>query len=312
MLFMVEILRSWRTGMVSQCHTLYAKVYYGLRFLAHRNRRVLRWVQSFRAYLVLGPLRKLFIWYYQKYSKNVPFITDASRILPLINTERIVNTLEEAGYAHVGTLPQELVNEILAYCDAHKRIRYVNPHRDCDAIYRLCRNADIVGIARQYLGTEPILWLTRLRWSIPASDGGADLQPSVHRDPVDYDPHGFHYDTNDFKSLTFFTYLTDIDELDSGAHVVVEGSHKNKTFWEIKNKVLDDDVVYRTYSKRVRTILGKKGTMFVEETSTYHKIAACKQRRLILIIDYVLARKVPPEPPLTFHRNMGPSTEGVV
>jgi hypothetical protein len=283
--------------MASQYLELYAKVYYGLRFYLHKNRRVLRRVQSLRAYLVLGPLRKLFIWYYQKYSKNAALIIDDSRIFPVINADKIVNALEESGYAHVSQLPQELVNKILEYCEVNRRTSYWNPHRDCNTIHRICRNADIVGIARQYLGAEPILWLTRLKWSFPLSDDTKDLQLPIHKEPTEYDPHGFHYDTNDFKSLTFFVYLTDIDDLDSGAHVVVEGSHKNKTLWELSNKFLDDNVVHTTYGNRVRTILGKQGTIFAEETSAYHKVAACKQRRLILIIHYVLARKVPPEQP---------------
>jgi hypothetical protein len=284
--------------MVSKCLALYAKVYYGMRYALHKNRWVLRRVQSLRGYLVLGPLRKLFIWYYQKYSKNAPLITDASRLFPLIEADKIVNALEETGSAHVSNLPQDLVNKILDYCQVNKRISYWNPHRDCDTIHRLCRNADIVRIARQYLGAEPILWLTCLKWSFPLSDDTADLQPSMHKEPTEYDPYGFHYDTNDFKSLTFFVYLTDIDDLDSGAHVMVEGSHKNKTLWEISNKTLDDRVVYMTYGNRVRTILGKKGTVFAEETTAYHKVAACKQRRLILMIHYVLARRVPPERPV--------------
>ena len=140
--------------MVSKRLALGAKVYYDVRYSLHKNRWVLRRVQSLRGYLVLGPLRKLFIWYYQKHSKNAPLVTDASRIFPLIEADKIVNTLEETGYAHVGNLPQELVNKILDYCQVKKRISYWNPHRDCDTIHRLCRNADIVRIARQYLGAE--------------------------------------------------------------------------------------------------------------------------------------------------------------
>ena len=283
--------------MASQYSALYAKVSYGVRFYLHKNPRVLRRVQSLRAYLVLGPLRKLFIWYYQKYSKNAALIIDDSRIFPVINADKIVNALEESGYAHVSQLPQELVNKILEYCEGNKRTSYWNPHRDCDTIHRICHNADIVSIARQYLGAEPILWLTLLRWSFPLSDDVKDLQSPIHKEPEGYDAQYFHYDTNDFKSLTFFVYLTDIDDLDSGAHIMVEGTHKNKTLWEISNKVLDDNVVCMTYSNRVRTILGKRATILAEETSAYHKIAACKQRRLILRLHYVLARKVPPEQP---------------
>jgi hypothetical protein len=45
-------------------------------------------------------------------------------------------------------------------------------------------------------------------------------------------------------------------------------------------------------------LLGKKGTAFFEETSTYHKVEVCQSRRLILAIHYVLQRKAPPARPV--------------
>jgi len=242
----------------------------------------------------MGPLRKTVVWYYRNCHRNVPLKTQGPPLFSRMDVIKIANTIEETGYAHVGNLPDELISRILNYCDVNKRVSYWNPHEDCEAIRHIARNVDIVEIARRYLGAEPILWLTRLRWSLPSDDNVLDLQPSIHNEPREYDPLAFHYDVNDFKSLTVFVYLTDIDDLDSGAHVMIEGTHKNKSIKEIGNRHLSDDVAHRIYGDRIRPILGQKGTVFAEEASAYHKVAVCRKRRLILMIYYVLARKVPP------------------
>jgi hypothetical protein len=77
--------------------------------------------------------------------------------------------------------------------------------------------------------------------------------------------------------------------------MVIEGTHNNKSLKDIKNRFLNEDVAQEKFSDRIKVILGKKGTAFFEETSTYHKVEVCKSRRLILSIDYVLQRKAPPD-----------------
>ena len=69
---------------------------------------------------------------------------------------------------------------------------------------RICQNIKVVEIARRYLGVEPILWLTQLKWSFPPSDNSLDFHEPTYRESDTYDLHKFHYDTNDFKSLTLF------------------------------------------------------------------------------------------------------------
>jgi hypothetical protein len=232
--------------------------------------------------------------YYQKFGHNDLLKTEIHPSFPEVDPEQIVYRINEMGYAHVGNVPEEYVTQILDYCAIHKQTRYWNPHTNCEAVDRICRNAKLVEIARKYLGTEPILWLTLLRWSFPFSDNRAGFYPTTYRDPTEHDIHTFHYDIIDFKSLTLFVYLTDIDS-DSGAHMVIEGTHNNKSLKDIKNRFLNEDVAQEKFSNRIKVILGKKGTAFFEETSTYHKVEVCKSRRLILSIDYVLQRKAPPD-----------------
>jgi hypothetical protein len=273
--------------------TLRARFYFSLRLYLHKKRWLHRLVQGLRAYIVVGPFRKSLVRYYQKFSHNDLLQTETHPLFPEVDTEQIVHRINESGYAHVGSVPEEYVTQILDYCAIHKQTRYWNPHTNCEAVNRICRNANLVAIARQYLGAEPILWLTLLKWSFPLSDNRVGFSPTTYRDPTEHYIHTFHYDFIDFKSLTLFVYLTDIDS-DAGAHFVVEGTHNKKSFKDLNNIYLDEDVAQKRFGERIKAILGKKGTAFFEETSTYHRVGVCKSRRLILSIDYVLQRKSPP------------------
>jgi hypothetical protein len=270
-----------------------ARFYFSLRFYLHKKRWLHRLVQGLRAYIIVGPLRKFIVQYYQRFGHNDLLKTEPQPLFPEVDTEQIVYRINENGYAHVGNVPEEYVTQILDYCAIHKQTRYWNPHINCEAVDRICRNAKLVEITREYLGAEPILWLTLLKWSFPFSDNRAGFYPTTYRNPTEYDIHNFHYDFLDFKSLTLFVYLTDIDS-DSGAHMVIEATHNNKRLKDIKNLTLDEEVAQEKFGARIKVILGKKGTAFFEETTAYHRVGVCKSRRLILSIDYVLQRKAPP------------------
>ena len=152
-----------------------ARFYFALRLYLHKNRRLLHFVQILRAYIVLGPLRPLLGKYYQTFGHNDPFKTELHPCFPAVEPEHIVARLQASGYAHVGQVPEEEFTQILDYCRRHQQTRYWNPHTECEAVNRLCRNATLVEIARQYLGAEPRLWLTLLRWSFPWADDRADF-----------------------------------------------------------------------------------------------------------------------------------------
>src|SRR5262249_39324174 len=165
-----------------------------------------RFALVLRGYIVLGPLRKPMVRYYQKFSHNALLKTEIHPLFPEVDTEQIVHRINEVGYAHIGHVPEEYVAQILDYCATHKQTQYWNPHTNCEAVNRICRNAKIVEIAREYLGAEPILWLTLLRWSFPLSDNRADFHHTTYTE--DRRKYTFHYDILDFKSLTLFVYLT--------------------------------------------------------------------------------------------------------
>lgn len=271
--------------------------YYQLRTLLHKSRWLLRVAQMARGWWVLGPCRPYAIHYYQRRRSVQPLQTDRQDLFPTLDPDRVVNSLHERGYANGWKIPDECVTQITEYANETKSLKYWNPHRECAAIDRIARNEKLVEIARRYLGAEPILWLTQLKWSFGpgATEERRDLLASDD-EPIQYDSDAFHYDTLDFKSLTIFIYITDVDAT-CGPHVVIENTHR-KSFSEICSIILSDAAAEQKFGDRIKTILGKKGTMLFEETSCFHKASRCQTKRLMLSIDYVLQRSPPPQRPV--------------
>ncbi|MGH7231213.1 MAG: hypothetical protein ACREJU_07625, partial [Nitrospiraceae bacterium] len=174
--------------------------------------------------------------------------------------DQVVHSLNEFGYVKAAQLPAEFVADIMNYCQSTRRLKYWNPHKECEAIDQLARNETIVEIAKRYLGAEPILWLTQLKWSFGDAGERRTFIPSAHLEPLQHDGDAFHYDTLDFKSLTVFVYLTSVD-IDSGPHVVIEGTHKIKSLTERGQIILSDETAKKKYGQRIKVILGDEGTV---------------------------------------------------
>ena len=204
-----------------------SRCYYAFRIYLHKKRWLLRSAQIVRGWWILGPLRPYAVRYYQRFNHSRPLPVVKTEIFSELDVEQVVDALNEQGYANGVQIPGEYVAQIVHYCENTRLMKYWNPHKECEAIDRLARDAKVVDIARRYLGAEPILWLTQLRWSFGDSSEQRKVLSSLHPEPVQYDGDAFHYDTLDFKSLTLFIYLTDV-EPHSGPHVVIEGTHKEK------------------------------------------------------------------------------------
>lgn len=272
--------------------------YYQLRVLLHRSRGLLRFAQVLRGWWILGPFRRYAVRYYQRFGRTQPLQVDRRDLFPQLDMNRAVHALHERGYADGSKIPDEYVTEIVQYARDTKRLKYWNPHRQCEAVDRIARNEKLVEIARRYLGAEPILWLTQLKWSFgPESREERQALLANTSEPIQYDSDAFHYDTLDFRSLTVFIYLTDVDSR-CGPHVVIENTHRTKSLSDICRIILSDAAAEQKFGDRIRVILGEKGTVLLEETSGFHKASRCQAARLMLSIDYVLQRSPPPERPV--------------
>lgn len=273
--------------------------YYQLRVLVHKSRNLLRGLQILRGWWILGPMRERAISFYQKHNSTMALQVYQCDLFPNKEVQSVVDSLNAKGYSNGWKIPDVSVSRIREYADRTKYLKYWNPHRECEAIDEIARNEKFVEIARRYLGAEPILWLTQLKWSFgPDSTDERKGFLSNSNEPIQYDGDAFHYDTLDFKSLTIFIYLTDVDP-SSGPHVLIENTHRTKSFGDICRIILKDEAARELFGEeRIKMILGRKGTVLFEETSAFHKASRCQTERLMLSIDYVLQRKPPPERPV--------------
>ena len=129
-------------------------------------------------------------------------------------------------------------------------------------------------VASQYLGCVPTISTVGIRWSLPSKGEQATIQK-------------FHRDPDDWRSLKFFVYLTDVD-LTSGPHHYVAGSHL--TAGSLFARPLEHDDVKRTFGEdRIRPVTGPAGTAFMVDVNGVHAGPVPTSRpRLMLTVGYSL------------------------
>jgi hypothetical protein len=105
--------------------------------------------------------------------------------------------------------------------DRHKVLigRYTNTAQDCPIITALQSDSQLLAIATEYLGRPPGHSDHRLWWSLANSvtDEHARVRSGQE----------FHYDLDDYRTISFFFYLKDVDTL-GGPLMFIQGSHKKK------------------------------------------------------------------------------------
>ncbi len=86
---------------------------------------------------------------------------------------------------------------------------------------------------RRYLGVEPVLYHTVVIVTRPC--------------PMDGERKWcFHYDVGDFRAMTLWVYLSDVD-VSSGAHAVIRGTHRRDTVRKVVDEVLTVEEAGRRY-----------------------------------------------------------------
>lgn len=209
-------------------------------------------------------------------------------ILPYLDSQRIsqiVSNIDQKGYYVFPELvPEEICNELLSFAKAtpsqtvplskgneyvifdkgapkatmykFKETDLVENKRVLDFLFDI----NFLRIAQQYLGSQPINDLLVMWWSSPFSSQASSEAAQL-----------FHYDMDRLKFIKVFLYLTDVG-LENGPHVYVEGSHKEKPAHLYENRRFKDEEVEQFYGKgKIKEIGGKKGTLFIADTSGIHK-----------------------------------------
>lgn len=159
---------------------------------------------------------------------------------------------------------------------------YYNTFEQCPAIRRLAQDPLLNEVALRYVGPRAKLLSTGMWWSYANQTQQADQNQYAQL---------FHYDLDDYKFMKVFFYLTDV-ESDSGPHVYVKGTHREKPLNHIyPMRRLQDVEIAETYPEDAVLVLqGKAGDGFAEDTFGIHKGAVpVAKNRLILEIYYAIS-----------------------
>jgi len=150
-----------------------------------------------------------------------------------------------------------------------------------EEIQNLAFNPTLINIAQNYLGSAPILDIVGAWWST----SGLSDKPDINSAQL------WHFDLDRPKWLKVFFYLTDCDEF-TGPHSFVSGTHVNNGIplsLRIHGyKRLDDELIKKYFdSSKIKSFIGKSGTMVAEDTRGLHKGQILKNgTRLILQFQY--------------------------
>jgi hypothetical protein len=151
--------------------------------------------------------------------------------------------------------------------------------QDLPDIRALVECAEVLEIVRGYLDAEPEL----LECNLVVAHAEDPESPNINAQ------RRFHFDYAGWHSLNLFVYLTDV-ESDSGAHQVVAGTHCARKMRDAIRAWVPDDEIMTRYAGRVRTIAGRAGTMFFEDTAAFHRRLTLGRRRVMLNILYASHR----------------------
>ena len=160
--------------------------------------------------------------------------------------------------------------------------QYLDAVEQCEAIRALRADAALWRIAEAYLRSRPIAITTRLWWSFPSDSGAA-------RDYHMAGQERFHFDLDDWRSVKFFFYLTDVDA-DCGPHVMLRGSHRFHTAAHQISPMVgktEAEVVAAYGRANVATVCGPAGLGFAEDPFAFHMGRAPRTRpRLMAEVEF--------------------------
>jgi hypothetical protein len=239
---------------------------------------------------------------------------DSSSLFTNLDIEEIVKDLKSDGIFTNFSMPNSTLVELLdyvnsSYCFAggitdlgfklsekdevdqvynqpFYTARYFNVSISCPTILKLANDQTVREIANQYIGGRAKYTGASLFWTFPVKGFSYDSGYQHFSQ--------FHYDIDDYASLRFCFYLTDVTP-ESGPHVCIRGSHRKKPILQVLNifsRIQSEQNLAKIYGReRFITLEGKSGFGFIEDTFCFHKgIIPKSQPRLFLQLHFATNR----------------------
>ena len=220
--------------------------------------------------------------------------SDRKSLFPHIEPDRIVDNLKKDGIYTDFSLPPKILVGLLhraksqdCYAGGNSDVgfnisqkhevdliynkpfyvaRYFNISSGWTEILQLASDPKIQEIADRYIGQPAKYTGASLFWTFPIRGTSQDSD----QQKFSY----FHYDLDDFASLRFCFYLTDVDE-ENGPHLCIRGSHLKKSIWDVLNfftRIQSPEKLSKFYgTEKFVTLQGDSGTGFIEDTFCFHK-----------------------------------------
>jgi hypothetical protein len=165
---------------------------------------------------------------------------------------------------------------------------YLDRVEDCPEVRAVRADPLLRAIAGRYLRAEPVPLSCRLWWSFPSA------LPRDQAAMVRAAQDGFHFDLDDWRTLKFFFYLTDVDD-GAGPHVYVRESHRLRAlrhqFTLLKSRS-DEDICAFYGPGKIERVHGPAGFGFAVDPFGYHTGAvATKTKLLMLDIEFGVSRR---------------------
>lgn len=252
------------------------------------------------------PVRRAYRRYH---AMSVPLSTVERTIFAAPDAAKIVAALRTDGIFPGLRLPEAITREIRdfalttpCYGNMERRLEFLAPDHaaaeerfgrplltghyfdqveQCPAMTAVRQDALLHAVAASYLGPRARLAAARLWWSFPTRPREEDLHLASQ--------DRLHFDLDDWQTLKFFFYLTDVDQ-DAGPHVYVRGSHRQR-LWKHQLTLLvgqpTDDVVATYGAENVLPITGTSGFGLAEDPFGFHMGTAPRRTpRLMLEIAF--------------------------
>ena len=227
-----------------------------------------------------------------------------------IYSKEITEQIDKNGCSETFTLKKEfkdkLVNEIFSNKDVEykkinnneidKKILIKNDNEDLSSYFKrlevnkisrvtsfidlknnctiksLLLSKPVISLAKNYLNTDT--------FSISAAFF-ASTPGEISREEKYANAQYFHWDNDFSKFFKLYIYLTDVDD-NSGPHIFIPKTHKNKLFSTSLARLYDDDLIYNSYKNKIK-FNGKSGSIFFADGYGLHKgETPTKNSRLII------------------------------
>jgi hypothetical protein len=260
-----------------------------------RSYRYLKHGPSHFLMYVLGRfsiVRKSMVWLNSIRNPAKATAGTGSRLIEEVNIDEAVRNIRKDGFYPDLRLRPEVVEQLLTfssmatcYAEGNSNLpflytdraiveqqsgnrfklgRYNHALQASPVLQALATDPQLLGIARKYLNSEPVLIGARMWWSF---SGPANTKQKKEAG------QGFHYDLDGYRALAFFFYLTDVGA-ENGPHVYVRGTHDKKHWKHVVSihKGREDGEIERIYGQEKQVVCcAPAGSGFAEDIFGFHK-----------------------------------------